>query len=120
VGRRPANLGGVGFLDPEVQLYALQAMWMARFLTTRPHPPWWTALNWVLSTYNGDRSFLGSHISGATRFPDCWQPYLAAWLKLHPIGQQIFRSGCHRRPSVFLCQQLLVTGLVVGYASSTW
>ena len=84
VGRRPANLGGVGFLDPEVQLYALQAMWMARFLTTRPHPSWWTALNWVLSAYNGDRSFLGSHTSGAARFPECWQPYLVAWQKLHP------------------------------------
>ena len=85
-GQRPPRLGGVGFLDPEVQLIALQAMWMARFLTARPHPPWWKALDWVLSTYNGDRSALAA-VSGASAgrtLSACWRSYYQAWCQLQP------------------------------------
>src|SRR5262245_7694035 len=83
-GRRPPRLGGVGFLDPEVQLTALQAMWMARFLTTRPHPPWWRAFDWVLSTVNGDHSALASNARNIFRPPVCWALYLKAWRQLQP------------------------------------
>ena len=87
IGRRPPRLGGVGFLDPSAQLTALQAMWMARFLTVKLRPPWWKALNWVLSQHNSGRFtlVLGAHGSGsATKLPACWKPYFDAWKQLHP------------------------------------
>ena len=61
VGKRPPRLGGVSFLDPAVQLPALQAMWVARFLTARPHPSWYKALDWVLSAFNGGQSALATY-----------------------------------------------------------
>jgi hypothetical protein len=62
-------------------------MWMARFLTEKPRPPWWKALNWVLSQHNSGRFtlVLGAHGSGsATKLPACWKPYFDAWKQLHP------------------------------------
>ena len=82
VGKRPARLGGVGFLDPEVQITALQAMWMARFLTASPHPSWYPALKWVWSTYSGGAATLAGY--GAFSVPVCWRPYWLAWRKLKP------------------------------------
>ena len=85
VGKRPTRLGGVGFLDPEVQLTALQAMWMVRFLTASPHPSWYPALKWVWSTYNGGNSTLATPSrAGTAALPLCWRPYWHAWRKLNP------------------------------------
>ena len=85
-GKRPPRLGGVGFLDPGVQLTALQAMWMARFLTARPRPSWGKALDHALSHYNGGPTSLVSHSKGGGNYKPsaCWQPYLTAWRKLQP------------------------------------
>jgi hypothetical protein len=38
--RRQRRHGGIGFLDPATQIQAQHAQWIARFLTARPHPPW--------------------------------------------------------------------------------
>jgi hypothetical protein len=85
VGKRPPRLGGVGFLDPAVQLPALQAMWVARFLTARPRPSWYKALDWVLSAFNGGPSALATYRNpGTATIPVCWRPYLAAWRTLQP------------------------------------
>jgi hypothetical protein len=86
VARRPRHFGGVGFLDPATQLQALQARWIARFLSARPRPPWWGALNHVLSTYNGGRSSLAMPSTGRAvyQYGSCWAPFLKAWYALHP------------------------------------
>ena len=85
VGKRPPRLGGVSFLDPEVQVTALQAMWMARFLTAHPRPSWYKALAWAFSSFNGGATALATFKGlGSAQFPECWQPYVAAWRKLQP------------------------------------
>ena len=85
VGKRPSRLGGVSFLDPAVQLTALQAMWMARYLTARPRPSWYKALDWVWSSFNGGPTALTTVVgTGSADFPVCWRPYWLAWRKLKP------------------------------------
>ena len=86
-GRRLRCHGGVGFLDPEAQLIALQAMWIARSLTVHPHPPWWEALNFAMSRFAGGVSAFGSMRYSGTLInsvPPCWRPYVKAWKKLLP------------------------------------
>jgi hypothetical protein len=86
VGRRPRHHGGVGFLDPEAQLSALQAMWIARFLTAQPRPSWWAALNQVISKYQLGRSVFATpiRVGGRNSPPACWLPYIKAWNALSP------------------------------------
>ena len=85
-GRRSRLQGGVGILDPQTQLRALQARWITRFLDfTSPRPPWWSALNYALSTCNGGSSALATRRSLANFRPSaCWTPFVQAWRALHP------------------------------------
>jgi Reverse transcriptase (RNA-dependent DNA polymerase) len=86
VGRRSRSQGGLGFIDPQTQFYALQAQWIRRFLTSTRPPAWTAALAHALDQLPGGASNLASimPLNSIRRLPECWWDFIKAWNQLQP------------------------------------
>ena len=79
----PRHQGGLGLLHPKHQTLAMQAHWIARFLTQDPAPPWAAALRHALSLLPGGIFALAGSISSyhLAKLPKCWHHLIHAWQK---------------------------------------
>ena len=79
----PRRQGGLGILHVKHHTQALQAHWLARFLTQDPAPPWATALRYALQQLPNGIFSIAAPLTPRdfARLPQCWRHLVRSWHK---------------------------------------